>query len=1730
MAKQWVATCKDCGKEFQYSDYSYTRDEERGFSRPERCPECRILRRREIDASGAGYFQIRITGEEPLQPGILGDVYHGERPHTIEDKPSKVDKFKFGIKEDDIKKVYHAFDEEGFRIAIIEGPTGSGKSTLLPFRLLEAPPGVRTPDIFTRDGQIIVTQPRILPTSGISEFISESLLGSSVGPGVDIGYKFSSGNQTDRRNRLVFVTDGTLVNWIKNDQLTNVSVIMIDEAHERSKNIDLILMLLRNKLSRYPNLKLIIASATINPKDFIKYYGGEEKVKPLNFEGIQFDVEEIWPTRQLLDYDDLLKRPSKQIDEIISDVITKKTLEVVKLVNASGYEYKGDILLFLHSEKSVNLAVSKIKQFLSGGADSKIEIFPLYRNLSQSDQNRVLEKKAKIITNKVVRHWSLLKPATNNVAIGVLLDEKSVLQTVESFEEAVKDNPKFEDIIIKSIAEQEDFTELAQIEGQPRSTIFTTYKLFPEVKKRFPSAKVIEDWRIIIATNVAETSLTVDGTVHVIDSGLIKQNVFDPKSRTQRLISKTHSQAGCKQRKGRAGRIREGFAHYIYTKEQFESFEQYTPPEVERSSLEDLVLQVKAAGVGDFKDFQWFNPTDEMLQEINSAEEALKTRGAIDSDGDITESGLDMLAMPIDPILANLLMKADQLCCALEAATILSFLSLNASVLNGLFIWNRNWDSTTRWEVKHRQNALFNNCIDDFELILRTLSAWESVSENINQRSSWARQMYVNHDFIKNQLLPARTEILETLSAGMRGNDLRPVNLNLLDRLRFAAMLAVKDQISVKEEDFVSWDSCCWNEPPEKFVYLRKTPFKYTNSNKRSYQVSLIGSLKKEWLSENFSDLHFTEYIPTLNNLSPRDPNGNIVESNSTFWPLAALYPPDSSFQGRTAPDKDKILISGSIVPAPKIEEVAGWGKGLELETEYQIEEETGNDAGIDETKDLMSKVDGHFIDENFDTFTPPSTDSTVSIYFSNFPASVKYINISSDEGWNFKPIELKDEKLAQFMLPPGEYHLHFNPIFTEKQKLDYQANLFLWIEERIDYLVFMGRWRGKYPCGNFVTKDIEPRKKGGRPYLRIVTLGWGKEPIDIKIDKEIKVKGNYYLFNKNQTISLDVLRKEPSEEENLLLGSFKTQLQDGKEYTLLIHHQMNHPPKPDFELLEGNISNIEKSREKINVPVKHIIDQSFLESVVDDTIQNYIITQSQPANKVIEVFLTPKIEEDSFQKFIDHWKIGDHIAVKPLVVDLYPNGNENALIVNEPKSGLNIAVRAQDLFFESYQSHNSICEFLKFEELNLEVEWIDQYKKRVGVTRLNDLSEKIRNLGNKKGTLTLYSEILKIEKWGHPTGLILNLNFGDGFFMPGMVWDIGLQRSTTKPMDDFVVGEKIKIKANFTGGKVKVGQLTHEQKEFIRTFLKGINIKSENHFEIVWINRPIAVDEYISLTQIDGNSNFQWMVRELFRRSNQPRVDYLDEEHINEVKANYKIDSIVQVTINQVRDKYVEVEADDGVFGRISVQEWSNKYNTTLTEETQEDEQLLAKIISMDEVGHITFSRKQASMEYYQVDGLYLGEITFISDDYLSLDLIQDLRNNQKVQSLSTRVFKNSAIHHFIQKEKSLTLQKVFKIGERRAIRIIKVEKNRSQLTGTICGAYHDEAFVPVRSARKIGLLLKENGKVIKEIQQSTWCNIQIQKQGDGSAYFLIESDIKENIDKCVQEIRVYIPELVLT
>ena len=478
------------------------------------------------------------------------------------------------------------------QVVIVESPTGSGKTTQIPVILYEAG--------YATNGVIAVTQPRRIAALSVSEFISKQL-GTSY-PGL-VGYKMRFEDKTDASTKIKIMTDGILLQEMKLDPwLSKYSVIMVDEAHERSLNIDFVMGLFKRVLKERKDFRVIVSSATMNTQVFSEYF---DNAPIVSIDTITYPVSVIY---------DPIPGGVTTTTDAGCDLLLSKICNTVERVLDNGDE--GGILIFLPGEKIIKDCLDRLYRM---PFSRHLHILPLYGRLSKEEQEKVF------------------------------------------------DEP-------------------------------------PAGKKK-----------VIISTNIAETSVTISDITTVIDSGLCKLNFYNPRNFTSSLIESSVSKASCNQRKGRAGRTHEGSCYRLYKRMDFETRPEYTTEEIYRTDLSEVVLRMAELGITDFYNFDFIASPGK--EGIIGAVDTLNMLGALDSDNCLSEIGKMMVRFPLEPRISRIIIEAimrfpDVIDKALIAA---SFLSANSP-----FILPPNEEMEAR-KAHHR----FRDMQGDFVTYLNIFNAYK---------------------------------------------------------------------------------------------------------------------------------------------------------------------------------------------------------------------------------------------------------------------------------------------------------------------------------------------------------------------------------------------------------------------------------------------------------------------------------------------------------------------------------------------------------------------------------------------------------------------------------------------------------------------------------------------------------------------------------------------------------------------------------------------------------------------------------------------------------------------------------------------------------------------------------------------------------------------------------------------------------------------------------------------
>jgi HrpA-like RNA helicase/ribosomal protein S1 len=819
-----VAVCKDCQREiealertiadasskeanklrkqleaksasFTYPETDGTRKLDRGGSRSDRCTEHRREHGKHTEGMAVAYVDLATVGEvedRENPTGPLGGL--GPMPTTHDEKPASADLalHEFGMNDQDIVEILELLRDK--QVLVLKAGTGTGKSTFAPYRLLDPPTredceelGIPVPPSgiyrLANAGPIIVTEPRVAAATGVATYVGTKLSGTGVGAGYPVGYQVSGDRNHDDACQLIFVTDGTMINWLREGRLSRIGTVIVDEAHERSTNIDFIMGYLCRDLSKYPHLRVIITSATFNTDFYEEYFGGPDVVA----------VKEV-PAVKTVGYGmplfPGLDTPTEREQEFFNEA--RWSPDLWPVISEPVLDEKRFIQAHWPVRRAPPLKETEVldKRSVADGG-----------NLGyQEDLYDTTEKLLPLRFEGCVpvEDWKAQMPdvlADFVVRLVTGLDEHEIFGDVLGFLPTGKTIDYACEKIRAALGDRAD--------------VFALLSTLPDKQKddALSARKKGDKRKIVISTNLAETSLTVEGVRFVVDSGLIAQSEWNPELATGGVPTKPHSRAGIKQRWGRVGRKAPGWVFPLYTKQQYANLDEDTPPGSARENLEALIMTARLGGIDDVKAFPWpakFNPTRTTLdtageearktfvEELDRADIALRGGGAVDDDGHPTAFGREVSRLSSFGSTASALaiLYADRLACVPEVTTILALLEDERLIgQKALLVDDYDWPPEWRLEAARRHRGLASLAEDDAHLVLLACAAWERADtrtppwEESKARQSWARRWWISNDVLVDAA-KRRQEALAALSPAMKEQVKRFVEPALLDRAR----------------------------------------------------------------------------------------------------------------------------------------------------------------------------------------------------------------------------------------------------------------------------------------------------------------------------------------------------------------------------------------------------------------------------------------------------------------------------------------------------------------------------------------------------------------------------------------------------------------------------------------------------------------------------------------------------------------------------------------------------------------------------------------------------------------------------------------------------------------------------------------------------------------------------------------------------------------------------------
>ncbi|KAI8997108.1 P-loop containing nucleoside triphosphate hydrolase protein [Pilobolus umbonatus] len=606
------------------------------------------------------------------------------------------------------------------QFVVLVGETGSGKTTQIPqFLAFDELPHLK--------GKMIAcTQPRRVAAMSVAQRVADEM---DVKLGQEVGYSIRFEDNTSPSTFLKYMTDGMLLREAMNDPLLNrYSAIILDEAHERTLNTDILMGLLKEVCRKRKDLQVVVMSATLDAGKFQKYF---DDAPLLSVPGRTYPVEIFYTPEPERDY-------------------LEAAIRTVLQIHVS--EPEGDILVFLTGEEEIETACAKIRaegdELIRSQGAGPLKVVPLYSSLPPRAQQQIFEA---------------APPPRNGV----------------------------------------------------------------------PGRKVV------VSTNIAETSLTIDGIVYVIDPGFAKQKVYNPRIRVESLLVSPISKASAQQRAGRAGRTRPGKSFRLYTETAFnKELIETTYPEILRSNLGSVVLQLKKLGIDDLVHFDFMDPP--APETLMRALELLNYLGALDDDGELTPTGELMSAFPLDPQLCKMLIESVHYGCSNEILSIAALLSVPQ-----IFVRPNN-----ARKAADEAKAAFTHADGDHLTLLNAYHAYKTNNEDPN----WCFDNFLNQRSLK-----SADNVRSQLRRTMEKHDLDLVSNDFVSKsyytnirkaitagyfMQVAHLERSGHYLTVKDNQIVTLHpSSCLDHKPEWVLY---NEFVLTTRN----YIRTCVEVKAEWLLE----------------------------------------------------------------------------------------------------------------------------------------------------------------------------------------------------------------------------------------------------------------------------------------------------------------------------------------------------------------------------------------------------------------------------------------------------------------------------------------------------------------------------------------------------------------------------------------------------------------------------------------------------------------------------------------------------------------------------------------------------------------------------------------------------------------------------------------------------------------------------------------------------------------
>jgi predicted RNA-binding protein with RPS1 domain len=1034
-------------------------------------------------------------------------------------------------------------------------------------------------------------------------------------------------------------------------------------------------------------------------------------------------------------------------------------------------------------------------------------------------------------------------------------------------------------------------------------------------------------------------------------------------------------------------------------------------------------------------------------------------------------------------------MNADRFACALEAATLIPMILMQKSLLGGLLMWNPNWDATTRWEVKKRQNGLRAGCVDDLDLCMKVFSGWEGAGKDNESREAWARSFMVNHEMLSNYIFPERSALLDHLSIATKGEGLRSIDFDLLDRVRIVFAYSFPDQIGQSDQFSIASESVCYGQELQTIAFARRIPFRSSIEGQPDFRVSLVIRLDPGW--GNLGQLTPIKLGQLVSQVT-RDERGEGLFRSSIWEQVGILEAPiGSKFLCRTSNEDHGNAILIRQLQSPR--EVYQRPTGI-----FIYEEESDEELEIEGASRSQGQgkryINYEAPEEELDA--EPLMIETPKLRILSFPppAEWKTVDIYIDEELEIQALPIEKQSTAYFDISSGDHTVMVlpsgqSPQIKRQMTVDLQR-----MQDNDQYSILLGPWQGLDLRRIRNLEDVFQVSNPQSSQIRW-SVGGKLEKVDVFLNHSFLRIGAYKVVDFNRPSYLEVYSRGGRDKKESPLLVEKITPNAGDSFTIIIYTDMDSNDVKAEVIHETDV--VVRSPALVSR-----LDSIYTElpkwfslppniKTFDAIVHKYIFIPG----KSIGVRVVPAFEKGSlFENFKTQFTRKSKVDCSPIAVETYPERRRAALIVEDQKTHNEIAVDGEELFFCDHPSEAAINRLMDLDCLSLLVDDLDFAHERVYLTRLPILDASLSTLLGEERKIPSTGIVSEVVLDGPRPGIGLLFPL-DG--VPGIsvfMHSDRVAQGSQKPITEFHVGDIVRVQLNFIGGKVKVAGWSEEIQELVsKNMPSEIRVYQEEGEFIFAIDKPMRFADLEKLIQLHPSRAFKEAARALYRQSNLPQVDLLDAQRLARIDQLYSPGVIIEgCVVNRILSESVEIKIEPNVLGGVHISEWATERINDLSQVAKVGENTDAVVFRREDNGFLRLSRRRAIVWQLQENARYFGEVITIDNNGAEIKLLTSENGQALHYPVVGYVPKN--LIKFPERDEIIDPNRELRIGQKVLTRVINLDQDRGRITLTIWKAYEVVLIAP--DSHGWGWVFTNKFTNINNLERQTGTKIFIEKE----------------------------------